>query len=139
MLYQADVGSFDAGETTRIHWEREGEPEVAVRSFAEHLVRHVLANRERIDRSITAAAENWSIERMGAIDRNVVRLALAELECEPDTPPAVVIDEAVEIARTYGESESSGFVHGLIEGARRRSAAEARRGPPKEDAVEKPS
>jgi N utilization substance protein B len=120
MLYQADVAGLGADETLRVHWGREPEPDAAVRAFAERLVRATLADRDALDSLISAVSRNWTIDRIGVVDRNLVRLALAELKTEPDTPPAVVIDEAVEIARAFGESESPSFVHGLVEAGRRR-------------------
>jgi len=124
MLYQADVAGVDADETVRVHWERDPEPDAAVRAFAERLVRAALADREAIDSLIGGVSRNWTIDRIGAVDRNLLRLSIAELKTEPDTPAAVVIDEAVEIARTYGENESPSFVHGLLEAARRRLHAQ---------------
>lgn len=122
MLYQADVASSPGPQAIAAQWSLEPEGDPSVRSFAERLMRQVLGDLSRIDGLISEASHNWRIERIGVVDRNILRLAVAELLHDPDMPAAVVIDEAVEIARTYGESESSNFVNGILEGVRRKLA-----------------
>lgn len=122
MLYQADVATLDAEETIRTHWDREAEPDDAVRTFAERLVRAAWQERERIDSLLRESSHNWPLERMGAVDRNLLRLSVAELLAEPDTPAAVILDEAVELAREYGDRDSQSFVNGVLEAVRRRLA-----------------
>ena len=78
------------------------------------LVDGVLGALPRIDRLIAAYARDWSVPRLAAVDRNVLRVALFELVCAPELPPDFVIDEAVEIAKVYGGEDSSGFVHGVL-------------------------
>jgi N utilization substance protein B len=131
MLYQAEVASLGADETVRVHWESSREPDPAVRDFAQRLVRAVISSLPEIDALISSVSHHWPLERMGSVDRNVLRLALGEMRSEPETPAAVVIDEAVELARAYGETESHAFVNGLLDAARRRlQGGEARRTPP---------
>ena len=125
MLYQADVAGLDADETIASHWSSDPDSDPAARAFAERLTRAALGRRQEIDALIREVSHNWTLERIGAVDRNVLRMAIAELTAEPDTPAAVVIDEAVEIAREYGESESHSFVNGLLEAARQRLARRA--------------
>ena len=120
MLYQADVASTSGSQAIAAQWSLEPEDDQGVRAFAEHIVAEALADLPRIDGLISAASHNWRIERIGAVDRNILRLAIAEMIHDPGTPPAVVIDEAVEIAKTYGESESHQFVNGILEGVRKR-------------------
>jgi N utilization substance protein B len=102
------------------------EADEAVRSFAERLVNGVLADREAIDRRIVEAAEHWRIERMAVVDRNVLRLAVCELLWR-EIPPAVVIDEAIEIAKRFGSEESGGFINGILDSVRARVDSEGRR------------
>src|SRR5687768_12380081 len=97
VLYQLDVTSSAADEALTSHWLLEPETDASVRIFAERLVDDVMAGRAAIDALISAASTNWRIERIGAVDRNILRLALGELRSTPDTPDAVIIDEAVEI------------------------------------------
>ena len=107
------------------------------RAFADELVRGVDANREELDARIARHARNWRVERMAAVDRNVLRVAAFELLCT-DTPDRVVIDEAIELARDFGSERSPAFVNGVLDaiarelreergagGAGRQGAAEA--------------
>lgn len=120
MLYQADVAAAPGPQAMAAQWTLEPEADAGVRDFAERLVRQALDDLPRIDSLITEASHNWRLDRIGAVDRNILRLAIAEMLHEPQTPAAVVIDEAVEIARAYGESESRQFVNGILEGVRRK-------------------
>ncbi|MHB8682463.1 MAG: transcription antitermination factor NusB [Acidimicrobiales bacterium] len=82
--------------------------------FAERLVRGVEREAERIDALVSDAAQGWELERMPAVDRALLRLAVYELLEEPAVPVAVVIDEAVELAKQYSTEESGGFVNGVL-------------------------
>jgi transcription antitermination protein NusB len=75
----------------------------------------VIAHLDEIDRCLGAAAENWRLPRMAAVDRNVLRLGAFELLFAPDTPASVAIDEAIELARRYGAKDSPGFVNGVLD------------------------
>jgi N utilization substance protein B len=86
------------------------------------LVRGVISHLPEIDAQVAQQAEHWRLERMAAVDRNILRLALYELMFTPDTPPAVVIDEAVELAKRYGSEHSGPFVNGLLDGFLHRQA-----------------
>ena len=79
----------------------------------------VLAHLDDIDRRLTAAAENWRLPRMAAVDRNVLRLGAYELLHAPETPAAVAFDEAIELARRYGSADSPSFVNGVLDRLRR--------------------
>jgi N utilization substance protein B len=84
-------------------------------SFAESLYHGALTKRRDIDRRLAEVAENWSVERMAAVDRNILRLGAYELLFQPDAPLRVVIDEAVELAKRYGTAESPAFVNGILD------------------------
>jgi transcription antitermination protein NusB len=84
-------------------------------SFSLGLYDGVIAHLDEIDRSLGAAAENWRLPRMAAVDRNVLRLGAFELLFAPDTPASVAIDEAIELARRYGAKDSPGFVNGVLD------------------------
>jgi N utilization substance protein B len=91
-------------------------PREGVRAFAEELVGGTLGNLAAVDLLITASADNWRLDRMSAVDRNILRLAVFESRFYSDpTPPAVVIDEAVELAKRYGTVESGRFVNGILD------------------------
>jgi N utilization substance protein B len=87
---------------------------VAPDPFTVALVEGAAAHDERIDALMAAAAKGWDIERMPVLDRNILRLATYELIAEPEVPVAVVIDEAVELAKQYSTEFSGGFVNGVL-------------------------
>jgi N utilization substance protein B len=123
MLYQSEVGRAGAYETIATYWPaREPDEQVSdeLRAFADGLVRETLARVAEIDEILTAHAHNWRIERMAVIDRLVLRLAIAELLTRPETPPRVVINEAIELARTFSGEEAVPFVNGVLDGVRKR-------------------
>jgi N utilization substance protein B len=124
LLFQIDLTGDPVDDVLERFWPSL-EVEEGVRSFAERLVKGVLAEREAIDRQIVEAAEHWRIERMAVVDRNVLRLAVFELNARED-PPAVVIDEAIEVAKRFGSEESGGFVNGILDTIRARVASERR-------------
>jgi N utilization substance protein B len=88
--------------------------EESLREFASTLVLGVLRNQAELDALLEAKAENWSLTRMAATDRNVLRLGAFEIRYL-DTPDAVVIDEAIELAKRFGSAESSKFVNGILD------------------------
>jgi N utilization substance protein B len=119
MLFQLDLTGAAPGQIAASFWSSVEAPE-PVRAFAERLCAGVHAERDAIDRFIADAAENWRIERMPVVDRNVLRIAIWELLHEADTPQPVVIDEAIEIAKRFGGGESGRFVNGVLDTVRRR-------------------
>ncbi len=114
MLFQAELGRFDADQTTADFW-RHFEADPDGRQYADSLVRGVVARREEIDGLITKASANWRIERMTAVDRNVLRIGTFELLVETATPRAVILDEAVELAKQFGAENSGPFVNGVLD------------------------
>jgi N utilization substance protein B len=116
MLFALDHQG-DRRERERIiddYW-RELPGDAEGRAFADELVRAVAARLEHIDERIRAASKHWRLERMARVDRNILRLGAYELEHVVDTPRAVVIDEAVELAKRYGAEGSSVFVNGVLD------------------------
>jgi N utilization substance protein B len=96
----------------------EGEAVTKRDAFLENLVHGTVASIVEIDGQITKHAEHWRIERMPAVDRNILRLAVYEL-LHTDTPPPVLIDEAIELARRFSGEESVQFVNGVLDAVRR--------------------
>jgi transcription antitermination factor NusB len=84
--------------------------------YAQTLVRGTLEHRQQIDDMIRGQADNWRLERMPAVDRNILRLAVYEMLFEMDTPKLVVVDEAIELAKKFGSEQSGRFVNGLLDG-----------------------
>lgn len=116
MLYALDANSTSGLQGT-FQVFREAQPDVTarVREFAEGLVQGVVAHRDLIDDAIKARSKNWSLTRMPRVDLNVMRLATYELMFRPDIPKKVSINEAIEIARRFGEKESPAFVNGILD------------------------
>ena len=85
------------------------------RQFAEELIRGVIAHHREIDPLIAQYAENWDMERMGTVDRNVMRIAVYEMLHREDIPPVVSINEAVELAKAFSSTESGAFVNGILD------------------------
>jgi N utilization substance protein B len=119
MLFQIDLTETPPQEVFPGFWNAR-EAEEDTRRFAQRLVDGVVADCDRLDDLIASAAEHWRIERMAVVDRNVLRLAAYELLNHPETPVAVVIDEAIEIAKKYGSAESGGFINGVLDAMQRR-------------------
>jgi N utilization substance protein B len=122
MLYQWEVGRSTADESVATYWpEHEADAELTgpLRDFANRLVRGTVGRVKEIDAMLTAHAQNWRVERMAVIDRLVLRLAIYELLAEEETPPRVIINEALELARTFSGDEAVGFVNGILDAVRR--------------------
>lgn len=92
-------------------------PDEVIR-FARDLVAGAWTNRKRIDDLLTATAEHWTVARMTPVDRNVLRLGVYELLEEPGTAPQIIINEAIELARQFGDAESASFVNGVLDSIR---------------------
>jgi N utilization substance protein B len=115
-LYVADVSRTPAEEAFAIVTRREGdEADAETLEFARGLALGALARVDELDAVIQARADNWAMNRMAAVDRNVLRLAAYELTARPDTPLGVVIDEAIEIVRKYSTEEATRFVNGILD------------------------
>ena len=119
-LYQWEIGGLDLDEVfapgRQVELHRPDPPRDA---FAEALVRGTAHQLDRIDRLIADHATNWRLERIAVIDRLILRLAVFELLSMPETPPAVVIDEAIELARTFSSEKAVAFVNGVLDAVRR--------------------
>ena len=118
MLFQIDLTAASPQPVFDQFWsDHEAEPDE--RAFAERLVQGVVARRRELDGWIVGAADNWRVERMATVDRNILRLAIHELLDEEQTPPPVVIDEAVAVAKRFGSGDSGGFINGVLDSIRR--------------------
>ena len=115
MLFQSDMGKQDAEQVRRTFWAEHGTATAEVRGFADDLFRVATDRSGEIDGLIEKHAEHWRMERMAAVDRNLLRAAVAEMMAYPETPRAVVINEALEIARRFSSPESVHFVNGVLD------------------------
>jgi transcription antitermination protein NusB len=115
MLFQADMGRQQADEVRRTFWNERSSVGADVRGFAEDLFRTAVDRTSEIDGLIERHAEHWRMDRMAAVDRNILRAAVAELLGFPLTPRAVIINEALEIARKFSSPESVQFINGVLD------------------------
>jgi N utilization substance protein B len=116
MLFQMDVGKQTPEQVQKSFWKaREEAIDNDTRGFAEDLFRVATAREEEIDALIEQHSAHWRIPRMPAVDRNLLRLAVAELTGFPGTPVPIVINESLEIAKRYSAPESLGFLNGILD------------------------
>jgi N utilization substance protein B len=124
MLYQWEVGRASMYEVRQTFWAQQTEgPDATpeeVRGFAMALADGVSSRVGELDPLIAEAAQHWRVERMNVMDRLVLRLAVYEFLHEPATPGKVVINEALELARTFSGDESVRFINGILDAVRRR-------------------
>jgi transcription antitermination protein NusB len=119
ILYQWEVGKLPPDEAALLRWQIEEDGEAlpdSARRFAEALAIGTAAHVEALDALIEQHAQHWRLERMAVIDRLILRLAVFEFLHMRETPRAVVIDEAIELARTFSEQEAVRFVNGVLDG-----------------------
>ncbi len=126
ILFQLEFHSGDPRDVVRAYWERQKAVRGA-REYGTWIVERILEHGETIDRTIQSASKNWRLARMAVVDRNILRIAVAELLHEPTLAPAIVMDEAIEIAKRYSGEESAVFVNGVLDAVVRRLAAKAER------------
>ena len=115
MLFQADIGRQTPGEVQATFWKAGDPVEPEVRDFAEELFRIAHEQQSKIDGLIAEHSAHWRLERMPAVDRNLLRMAVAELVGVKSTPFPVVINEALEIGRRYCATESINFLNGVLD------------------------
>jgi transcription antitermination protein NusB len=135
MLYQTEIGRASAHEAVQTYWpgrdappspedeHADAVPEVVVdeegRTFANALVAGTIGSVAEIDELIAGHLKNWRIERTAIIDRLILRLAVYELLRETATPPKVIINEAIELARTFSGEEPVPFINGVLDAVRK--------------------
>jgi N utilization substance protein B len=120
MLFQADIGKQNPDEVRKTFWQAREELDAGTRGFAEDLFRVAMAREAEIDALLEQHSKNWRVNRMPAVDRNLLRMAVAELIGFPGTPAPIVIDEALEIARRYSAPESVDFLNAVLDAIARR-------------------
>jgi N utilization substance protein B len=113
LLYQAEYLGHRQGEVIRFY--RHFRERDQVPAYLTKLVEGVVAHQEELDALIRQHSEHWRLERMAAVDRNLLRVALYELLHQPKIPAKVVINEAVELAKRYGSEESGSFINGILD------------------------
>ena len=124
MLYQWDITRDPMERVAGLFWQVRTSTD-ETRAMAERLARGAQGDVARLDEEITRASHNWRFDRIAAIDKNILRLAVYELLREAGTPSSVVIDEAVELAKRFGEGGSPPFVNGVLDAIKSRVRGEA--------------
>jgi N utilization substance protein B len=128
ILYQWDVGKIEVDRAIEtffaLQWPDAVPPSDEFQRVAGSLARETVARLEAIDELVAATAERWRPERMAVIDRLILRMAIGELMRGPDTPPAVVINEALELARTFSTEDAVKFINGMLDAIRKKLEAQ---------------
>ena len=119
MLYQWEICGYTTAQVEASFFANQ-RADAEEEGFARSLFEGAIANIDQLDGVVRAHAENWRLERMAAVDRNILRVALFELLHHPQTPPAAVINEALEIARRFSTGDSVQFVNGVLDGIRKK-------------------
>src|SRR5580693_2674039 len=115
MLFQGDLGKQTPEQVSALFWPSRDDVDDETRGFAEDLYRVAEARKPEIDALIEEHAQNWRLERMAVVDRNLLRAAVAEMLGYPNTPAAIIINESLEIARRYAAPESVQFLNGVLD------------------------
>jgi N utilization substance protein B len=115
MLFQGDLGKQTPEQVGALFWASRDDVDAETRGFAEDIHRVAAERQVEIDALIEAHAQNWRLERMAVVDRNLLRAATAELLAYPNTPGPIVINESLEIARRYAAPESIQFLNGVLD------------------------
>lgn len=115
MLFQGDLGKQTAEQVQELFWASRDDVDAETRGFTEDLYRVATVRQPEIDALIESHAQNWRLERMAVVDRNLLRAAVAEMLAYPATPGAIIINESLEIARRYAAPESVPFLNGVLD------------------------
>jgi N utilization substance protein B len=124
ILFQLEFNSADPRDLIKVYWEHQ-KASRDVRAYGTWIVETILGHGRAIDETIQAASKNWRLARMAVVDRNILRIAVGEILYEPTLVPAIVMDEAIEIAKRYSGDESAVFVNGVLDAVVRRLGAPA--------------
>jgi len=114
IMYQYEMCREDVENILTRYWSHLPMP-AEIRSFAAELVRGTIEHIDEIDSEIQKHSANWSLDRIGAIERSILRIAIYELVFRKDIPPKVSINEALEIEKKFGRRESTSFVNGILD------------------------
>ncbi len=114
-LFQCDFRDKNSAKNNLKQFWADKEKDPDVKKFASEIIDGTLSELDRVDAAINNAAEHWVLDRMAAVDRNILRFSAYEILYRKDIPPAVTINEAVEIAKKYSTSESASFINGILD------------------------
>jgi transcription antitermination protein NusB len=124
ILYHWEIGRADVTSAAHtfftLQWPNDDPPDPELRAFASSLARDTVQQIDEVDALIADTAERWRPERMAVLDRLILRMAIGEMRRDPGTPPAVIINEALELARTFSTEESVKFINGMLDAIRKK-------------------
>jgi N utilization substance protein B len=115
MLFQGDLGKQSPDQVRKLFWPSRDDVDDETRGFADDLYTVATTRQPEIDTIIEQHSQNWRLERMPVVDRNLLRAAIAEMLAYPKTPAAIVINESLEVARRYAAPESIHFLNGVLD------------------------
>ncbi|HWZ50224.1 MAG TPA: transcription antitermination factor NusB [Granulicella sp.] len=119
MLFQGDLGKQNPEEVRKLFWASRDDVDQETRGFAEDLHRVASSRQTEVDGLIERHSQNWRLERMPVVDRNLLRAAIAEMLAYPNTPAPIIINESLEVARRYAAPESIHFLNGVLDAVAR--------------------
>jgi transcription antitermination protein NusB len=115
LLYEADIRSVSASELLALRDVVEEGPDARpIREFTRELISGITSNRRKIDELISTYAQGWDMDRLPAVDRNILRLGIYEIVWSQDLDDGIAIDEAINLARELSTDESAGYIHGVL-------------------------
>ncbi len=114
ILFQLEFNDSETDKAFRLFW-KDKKATKDVKDYCRWLVKGVISHRENIDRSIQSVSKHWRLSRMPVVDRNILRMAVFELLNEEDVEPAIIINEAIEIAKKYSGEQAATFVNGVLD------------------------
>ncbi len=118
ILFRLEFENTQVEKTLNQYWEDKKAPE-EIKEYSSLLVNGIISNQEKIDNIIQKVSEHWRISRMALVDRNILRMAVFELLYEENIAPAIIINEAIEIAKKYSGDEAATFVNGVLDAIRK--------------------
>ena len=121
ILFQLEFNDSDEDKAFRLYW-KDKKATKDVKDYCRWLIKGVMAHQEFIDRSIQSVSEHWRLSRMPVVDRNILRMAVFELLYEEDVEPAIIINEAIEIAKTYSGEQAAQFINGVLDALRKKTS-----------------
>ena len=114
ILYQLEINEADIEDAVDTYWDAY-QPSRDLKEFSSHILHGVFMHHREIDTIISKTSNHWSLRRMPAVDRSILRAAIFEILYCPDIPLKVTIDEAIELAKKFGTEKSSAFVNGILD------------------------
>jgi len=125
ILYQLEFDDSEVDQATDLFWQKKRAPE-ETKEYSRWLVKGIVSHEKEVDEAIQSISEHWRISRMAVVDRNILRLAAFELLHAENIAPAIIINEAIEIAKKFSSPEAATFVNGILDALRKKIQAEKR-------------